>query len=422
MTIKQLLTENTYSPGFSRDRFSEKKNRNSNFELRIFQLYLLCVLCVFCENTSPTFAQDQTPAPAPQSQDWPTFRGDPQLTGSSSAKLPTPLKQLWKVNLKGSIESTAAIADGRVFVGTQKDRLVALNLNDGNQLWEFKTNDSVSASPCVANGRVFVGDESGTFYAIDAEKGAELWRFQAKDKIRSSATAVDNQILVGSYDNALRSFDAATGKLNWEFFADAQVHCSPAILPDDNGEKRGGAAVIAGCDRTIRAIDLKTGQERSHASADDACAASAAIKDSNAYVGNLKGDFLSVNLKTGNPNWKISGDDPTQPMSAISASAAVTQDAVFIGTQDGKLIRFARQTGKIDWTFTARGSIESSPIIVDNRVYFGSSDGTLYALDANTGNPTWKFTAGGQIKASPSIVQNRLLIGTSQGILYCFGK
>src|SRR5689334_22653355 len=60
--------------------------------------------------------------------DWASFRGDQALTGVAEGKLPAKLKKLWKFDAGGPVESTAAIVGDRVYVGTQDDKVVALNL------------------------------------------------------------------------------------------------------------------------------------------------------------------------------------------------------------------------------------------------------------------------------------------------------
>ena len=58
---------------------------------------------------------------------WPQFRGNPQLTGVSSTALPAALKVMWTFDAGEAIESSAAIADGAVFVGSAAGELIALD-------------------------------------------------------------------------------------------------------------------------------------------------------------------------------------------------------------------------------------------------------------------------------------------------------
>src|SRR6185295_12333253 len=48
---------------------------------------------------------------------WTMFRGDPQQTGRAAGDLPADLAPLWTFRIEKGISSTAAIADGAVYVG-----------------------------------------------------------------------------------------------------------------------------------------------------------------------------------------------------------------------------------------------------------------------------------------------------------------
>jgi outer membrane protein assembly factor BamB len=268
------------------------------------------------------------------------------------------------------------------------------------------------------NGKIFIGDEAGWFHAIEAETGKKIWDMKTRDKIVSSAIVVGDDVLVGSYDKRLLCFEIATGKIKWSFKADAQVHASPAIWKDDG--KLG--AVIAGCDAKLRVIEVDSGKERLQSPTEDACAASVGLFGVNAYFGNMRGDFMSVSLKTGNVDWKLAGDDEKLPLGSINASPAVTEEAVFLGAQENKVVRVDRKSGKVDWVFPVRGAVESSPVLVGDRLFFGASDGVVYGVDAKTGKEVWKFEAGGVIKGSVAVGRERLVIGTSDGAVYCFGR
>src|SRR5262245_26321498 len=63
----------------------------------------------------------ETPA-----DNWAQFRGNQRLTGVSEAKVPADLKLLWTVEAGDSIESSAAIVGGTVFVGSQKGELLSI--------------------------------------------------------------------------------------------------------------------------------------------------------------------------------------------------------------------------------------------------------------------------------------------------------
>ena len=69
---------------------------------------------------------------------WPQFRGSSALLGTTGASLPATLKLLWTYDAGDSIESSAAIVDGVVYVGSQTGELHAVNLADGKLKWKYK--------------------------------------------------------------------------------------------------------------------------------------------------------------------------------------------------------------------------------------------------------------------------------------------
>src|ERR1700755_401809 len=101
-------------------------------------------------------------AQAPAPDNWPQFRANPRLTGSASSTPTVPLKLLWKYEAGDSIDSSAAIANGVVYVGSLTGDLLALDLASGALKWKYSTGSSIGeSSPAVTRDAVFVGDASG---------------------------------------------------------------------------------------------------------------------------------------------------------------------------------------------------------------------------------------------------------------------
>ena len=75
---------------------------------------LIGLAIVGCALSTPGAAQTGSSSPPDR---WAQFRGSPALTGVSDAKLPDHLKAVWTYDAGDAIESSAAIADGVVYVG-----------------------------------------------------------------------------------------------------------------------------------------------------------------------------------------------------------------------------------------------------------------------------------------------------------------
>ncbi|MBU0616409.1 MAG: PQQ-binding-like beta-propeller repeat protein, partial [Planctomycetes bacterium] len=91
---------------------------------------------------------------------WPMFRGSPQLTGVARGTLPDELHVRWKYETSEPITSTAAIVDGTVYVGSDDGKLYALELATGRLRWTYAIEDMIESSPTVVGGLVIFGDDA----------------------------------------------------------------------------------------------------------------------------------------------------------------------------------------------------------------------------------------------------------------------
>ena len=76
------------------------------------------------------------------------------------------------------------------------------------------TGGKVESSPAVAGGRVVVGSQDGRVYALDQTTGARLWRRNLGGPVQSSPALSGAAVYVGANEN-LYKLDAATGTIRW---------------------------------------------------------------------------------------------------------------------------------------------------------------------------------------------------------------
>ena len=160
---------------------------------------LISALIIFLSAVSLNTRAQDTPA-----DNWSQFRGNQNLTGVSLANVPNSLKVVWSYDAGESIESSAAIVGGTVFVGSQKGELTALNLDNGAVYWKYTIDSPIGeSSPAYSNGVVYVGDLGGWLHAVNATDGKKIWAFKAGNEIKSSPVVLGDRVLIGSYDQNL---------------------------------------------------------------------------------------------------------------------------------------------------------------------------------------------------------------------------
>ena len=345
------------------------------------------------------------------SDDWLSFRGNPQLTGVATGELPENLELLWTFETEDAIESTAAIAAGTAYVGTLEGYLYAVNLENGGLKWRYQVSGEIKSSPAVFSDVVYFGDGMGVFHAVNAQTGEPRWTFETEAEIISSANVAQDRLLFGSYDQFLYCLSAEDGSLVWKFETEGYVHGTPAIVND--------AVVISGCDGYLRLINIADGVEQQRIGLGDYVAASPAILNNRAYAGTFGNQVLCAGLENAEILWQYEHPERHFP---FYASAAVTADIIVIGGRDKMVHALNPQTGQPLWTYPAKSRVDSSPVIVGERVFFGTVAGELVALNLNSGEKVWEFVTGAAIIASPSVVDGKLVIGADDGRIYCFGE
>lgn len=122
--------------------------------------------------------------------------------------------------------SSAAIADGLVYVGFSDGYLVALKQTDGNLQWESKVHygskfTDVDAKPIIEENRIYISSYDGALYVIDRKNGKVIWKVD----IGATREVVleDKLIFTSGTDGYVYSLNKESGKILWKFELDRGV-------------------------------------------------------------------------------------------------------------------------------------------------------------------------------------------------------
>jgi outer membrane protein assembly factor BamB len=161
----------------------------------------------------------------------------------------------WRVQLRGPLLATPALAGDVVVVGDSLKRVWALSLDDGTARWVHELPDLVSAAPAVLGGTVvvpsddgsvtslvvadghvawttgldgaartppaydgeslYVADLSGTLSAIDPEDGSTIWSDTSVSGLAQGPVLADGRVLVQDQDGIVHAYDP-DGSVVWQ--------------------------------------------------------------------------------------------------------------------------------------------------------------------------------------------------------------
>ncbi|MFG3381435.1 serine/threonine-protein kinase [Streptomyces sp. NPDC047999] len=152
----------------------------------------------------------------------PTLRAEPshRLVGAVSGRLrPQPARpmakpshQPWTHTTGRAVLSSPAVVDGTVYIGSNDNRVYALDASTGTPRWTHTTGAWVRSSPAVVDGTVYIGSDDNRVYALDASTGTPRWTHTTGDWVYSSPAVVDGTVYIGSNDKKVYALDAATGR------------------------------------------------------------------------------------------------------------------------------------------------------------------------------------------------------------------
>jgi len=111
--------------------------------------------------------------------DWPTYRGDKNRSGTTKLPIEPKVSSQWTVDLGGRLTSPV-IANGKVFVAQiDNHTLYALDEKSGEEQWTFTAGARIDSPPTVHQGRVIFGGADGWVYCLQASTGNLAWRYRA---------------------------------------------------------------------------------------------------------------------------------------------------------------------------------------------------------------------------------------------------
>jgi quinoprotein glucose dehydrogenase len=152
-----------------------------------------------------------------------------------------------ELNHKAAFEATPIVVDGKLFLSTPYDHVIALNPVSGSKLWEFDPQLDLSHG-----------------YSEVTSRGVSAWR---DDRARKAGQACALRIFVGTLDARLIALDGQTGKACADFGVNGEVDLTRDVNLRDVGDYQVTSATSIARDVVIvgssigdnRAVELERG-------------------------------------------------------------------------------------------------------------------------------------------------------------------
>jgi outer membrane protein assembly factor BamB/predicted phosphodiesterase len=381
--------------------------------------------------------------------DWPQHQGNEQHSGIATENLGRDLDLAWIYRTPGTfLTGSPVIVDGVVYAGTRDENaenvsaVHAVDLATGKKLWDFPTDSSVSRTVAVHDGVVYAQSLRANLYAIDAATGEQLWMRSPEAAPEPyvqrkwggwGVTVSDGKVFWTHAERfgpgasgALEALDPKTGETIW-------------LAPMVNNEMAGGTPVVqdgrvfvgngGGNGGKILAYDVVTGARlwQSSNALGGTGGGVPSVGGGRVYVGE-DNSVVARDVVTGADLWIHRSTGPSlQSNDAVTSTAAIAGDTVYMGFPDGRVTALNAASGAVVWSTMLPGDIDQggvfgSPVVTGDTVYVGANNGHVYGFDRATGAQVWDYETGAWNATGMAVTGNTLVFGSWDGNLYAFAK
>jgi len=192
-----------------------------------------------------------------QTGDWPMLGYDCARSGATSTEIRPPFARKWyrlfaDEGLMTGVQP--AIADGKVFIGTMRGTLHAIDSETGTDTWAYSAGAAILHTCAVGEGKVVFGCANGTILALGAADGKLAWSVQTGKAVWNAPLIHQGTALVGSRDANLYAIDLGAGTVRWKALTGGPLLSSPTM------DVAKGRAYIAAEDMRVYAFDFSNGR------------------------------------------------------------------------------------------------------------------------------------------------------------------
>ena len=234
-------------------------------------------------------------------------------------------------SLPKPIIAGAAVAGGKVFVGSSDGLVYALDTVSLDLKWQFATGDKIWSTPVVSGDTVYVTSFDKKIYALNAADGSKKWEFKTEGAIVSPPVIDNGAVYFGSLDRYFYALNAADGSLKWKFMGGNWYWAKPVVYK--------GVVYAANLDGKVYVLDAVSGQKQVELNLGGPSSASPVMVGNLLIVATEAGAVYS--LDSASNQQRLLADLGEKVFSTLAASAG----KVYIHSDKDKLYEIAVDSG-----------------------------------------------------------------------------
>lgn len=325
--------------------------------------------------------------------------------------------------------------DNRAFAADRHGTVKAMDIDTGKEIWSVDLSEKtgflsrnlpalLSGGLAVANGHVFVGSEKAQVYALNAEDGTVAWQSKVAGEALSTPVVSDGLVLVHTSNGMLQGLNETDGAVKWT----VNLDMPPLTLRGESAPTPAfGAAIVGGDNGRVSAVMMAQGQLiwQQRISQPSGATEIARLGDVNmtpvvvnnvVYALAYNGNLAALDLRSGQIIWK-------REIGSVN-DLIVESGRIYLVDQDDRLVALDTQGGVTLWRQSELLHRNlTSPVLFDGYIVVGDSEGYMHWINTDDGRfvAQVKVDSSG-LQSNPVIAGGKLLIQANGGEVYAFTR
>lgn len=299
------------------------------------------------------------------------------------------------------------------------------------RIWEVRVGDGADESgirmqAAVADGVVYVASINGKLRAINAATGETVWQLERdwrgdRDvQYSGGPVVVDGVLYVGTLDGHVHAINAVDGSLIWSVALGAEVLSQPEPYEESLLVRTGDGDVrrLSQADGSVEWIyDRGQVPLLSLRGNSRPLAARGAV-----FLTTDDGKLVGLRAEDGSTIWEreISGGDGRTDIERLAdadGNLVLTNDVLYVGGYHGKMLAVSAAGGRVLWDNDFSGYTGFA--VDDGKVVAVDDGGSVWAFDAESGGNLWQQDGLAWRWLSPPAIQgDRVVVADFRGYVH----
>ncbi|MEX9974029.1 outer membrane protein assembly factor BamB [Providencia rettgeri] len=318
-----------------------------------------------------------------------------------------------------------------VYAADRKGLVKAFELDNGKELWSVDLSKrtgflSANLSALLSGGltvdgdKIFVGTERGTVIALNKEDGQVAWDVEVAGEALSKPVVSNDLVVIHTSNGQLQALDVNSGEIKWTVNMDTP---SLSLRGESAPAVAFGAAIVGGDNGRVSAVLLSQGQLIWQQRISQVTSSTEIgrlndvdmtpiIDDGKVYAIAYNGTLAALDMRSGQILWK-------RELGSIN-DMVMSGENLYLVDQSDRVLSVRKSDGVTLWTqedLLNRGL--SAPEMYNGYLVVGDKEGYLHWLDMSTGG----FVAQNKLNSSgihsrPVVASDKLMVQTKNGTVY----